>query len=573
MAEKVAKEEGETPTSSSKLEEVDANDDHLNLLESDSSESESEGRRKKAEPEKKAKKEYKDERINKSLSELAKETVRKYQNKSCGNFVTGFNVLSKESKEKRTNRAKRFGIKTPPKSSKSDNLHAVVLPTGSTIGGQRVRPEAIFISGVDKMSTQDVFNYFHEYDPSSIEWINDSSCNVVWLDPHSAARALYNMSQPQCLPAQIPQPPPPQPAPPLEREQQEPEPMEQEEEEDDDDILDLVSDRETGEHERHRRSTSRSPNPSSAPPSPPSSIGQSQGRVIDDNSTMDDDMDMGPVHLSREEASRTAVPCSSAQSDLVIRYATTDDKKVFDPHHRSQYYIKYGNPNFGGMKGLISGTMKKKIREGKIVPGQRKRRLGDEDGSDDEERQEYARKRRNHGHWNGESERHRRMEERDSDADSVEMDLQLVTKSAGPRKMMRMYADDEETQSQSRKEEPESRPQIADARERIKIGRPSLSSRLGYHAAAAAGSSSESSGSESDNGGEFASGSIPNLKIMVANDQDSWDDDDDVDDDEDGDEEEQQQRGVQDLRSRLESRRTNSKLRPSLSIQVEQDLF
>ena len=93
---------------------------------------------------------------------------------------------------------------------------------------------------------------------------------------------------------------------------------------------------------------------------------------------------------------------------------------------------------------------KKKIREGKIVPGQRKRRLGDEDGSDDEERQEYARKRRNHGHWNGESERHRRMEERDSDADSVEMDLQLVTKSAGPRKMMRMYADDEETQSQSR---------------------------------------------------------------------------------------------------------------------------
>ena len=53
--------------------------------------------------------------------------------------------------------------------------------------------------------------------------------NVVWLDPHSAARALYNMSQPQCLPAQIPQPPPPQPAPPLEREQQEPEPMEQEE--------------------------------------------------------------------------------------------------------------------------------------------------------------------------------------------------------------------------------------------------------------------------------------------------------------------------------------------------------
>ena len=40
-------------------------------------------------------------------------------------------------------------------------------------------------------------------------------------------------------------------------------------------------------------------------------------------------MDMGPVHLSREEASRTAVPCSSAQSDLVIRYATTGNN-TFD---------------------------------------------------------------------------------------------------------------------------------------------------------------------------------------------------------------------------------------------------
>ena len=26
------------------------------------------------------------------------------------------------------------------------------------------------------MSTQDVFNYFKDYDPSSIEWINDTSC-------------------------------------------------------------------------------------------------------------------------------------------------------------------------------------------------------------------------------------------------------------------------------------------------------------------------------------------------------------------------------------------------------------
>ncbi len=76
------KEEGGTAESSSKLDEVDENDDHLNLLESESSESESESRRTKSEPVKKTKKEYKDERINKSLSdsELA---VRFKQEKIC----------------------------------------------------------------------------------------------------------------------------------------------------------------------------------------------------------------------------------------------------------------------------------------------------------------------------------------------------------------------------------------------------------------------------------------------------------------------------------------------------------
>ena len=42
---------------------------------------------------------------------------------------------------------------------------------------------------------------------------------------------------------------------------------------------------------------------------------------------------------------------------VVFWWLLSADKKVFDPSHRSQYYIKYGNPNFGGMKGLISGSL------------------------------------------------------------------------------------------------------------------------------------------------------------------------------------------------------------------------
>lgn len=39
-----------------------------------------------------------------------------------------------------------------------------------------VRLEALHLSGVDDMSTQDIFGYFKEYPPAHIEWIDDASC-------------------------------------------------------------------------------------------------------------------------------------------------------------------------------------------------------------------------------------------------------------------------------------------------------------------------------------------------------------------------------------------------------------
>ena len=39
-----------------------------------------------------------------------------------------------------------------------------------------VRPDAILLFGVSEMSTKDVFDYFQDYIPGSIEWIDDISC-------------------------------------------------------------------------------------------------------------------------------------------------------------------------------------------------------------------------------------------------------------------------------------------------------------------------------------------------------------------------------------------------------------
>ncbi len=45
-----------------------------------------------------------------------------------------------------------------------------------------MRLEALHMSGVDDMSTQDIFGYFKEYPPAHIEWIEDTSCKYSLPD-------------------------------------------------------------------------------------------------------------------------------------------------------------------------------------------------------------------------------------------------------------------------------------------------------------------------------------------------------------------------------------------------------
>ena len=56
------------------------------------------------------------------------------------------------------------------------------------------RLNAIHIRGTEDMSTQDIFDYFKDYGPAAIEWINDYSCklNVYIL-------TFYGQSQDELL--------------------------------------------------------------------------------------------------------------------------------------------------------------------------------------------------------------------------------------------------------------------------------------------------------------------------------------------------------------------------------------
>ncbi|KAL7469184.1 hypothetical protein ACHAXS_009438 [Conticribra weissflogii] len=57
-------------------------------------------------------------------------------------------------------------------------------------------------SAFKQIRSDDLMSYFKDYGPSYVEWLGELSCNVLFEDRHSAARAFHAMSQ------ELPSPPP-----------------------------------------------------------------------------------------------------------------------------------------------------------------------------------------------------------------------------------------------------------------------------------------------------------------------------------------------------------------------------
>ncbi len=147
------------------------------------------------------------------------------QERATAGFATGFNLFSDEESEKRQQRAERFGQPTvgiqwtgaevaedeEKRRARAERFSVTTEQSKEDGGLMEVdlyeerkevtadverRLDVVHIYGVDLLSTKDILNYFGDYGPKVVEWINDSSANVVFSDAGTAERAMVGMGTP-----------------------------------------------------------------------------------------------------------------------------------------------------------------------------------------------------------------------------------------------------------------------------------------------------------------------------------------------------------------------------------------
>ena len=55
-----------------------------------------------------------------------------------------------------------------------------------------MRKEALHVFGVDFFSEKDIMDFFGDFQPVKVEWINDSSCNVVFPSEEQSTNARFS---------------------------------------------------------------------------------------------------------------------------------------------------------------------------------------------------------------------------------------------------------------------------------------------------------------------------------------------------------------------------------------------
>ncbi|KAL1494773.1 hypothetical protein ABEB36_010318 [Hypothenemus hampei] len=112
-------------------------------------------------------------------------------------FTTGSYIFDTNTQEKLQERAKRFALKPEEIHGFSEqNLKNLYDSLGVNSTNERdIKFDTVHILGLQDMTPYDIVEYFAGYAPEAIEWIDDNSCSLVFIDDMGAARALHFKSK------------------------------------------------------------------------------------------------------------------------------------------------------------------------------------------------------------------------------------------------------------------------------------------------------------------------------------------------------------------------------------------
>ncbi|CAH0484719.1 unnamed protein product [Peronospora farinosa] len=119
-------------------------------------------------------------------------------------------VEKQRDQEKLRVRAQKFGL--PAEEDRSQVVPTGLHPASAKVGRERwdakaaedghavaFRDDALHMYSLDdkfqQVRTSDVMEYFVGYGPAYVEWLNDSSCTIVFQDNFTASRALIALGQ------------------------------------------------------------------------------------------------------------------------------------------------------------------------------------------------------------------------------------------------------------------------------------------------------------------------------------------------------------------------------------------
>lgn len=92
-----------------------------------------------------------------------------------------------------TSNIQDLGIHIQPNAGIDNRI--VLEKRQDTDGSSQPRPDALHLYGVDLLATHDILAHFSAYNPTFVEWINDSSCNVCFPDEFAVKRVIIQLGE------------------------------------------------------------------------------------------------------------------------------------------------------------------------------------------------------------------------------------------------------------------------------------------------------------------------------------------------------------------------------------------